>query len=298
MLGTAPLVSGQEGGPAAGRRDPRAASNGAPAASQVDAAPPLLLAKVLSSTPLPAGFDPANYLVSEKLDGVRAYWDGRVLRFRSGQPIRAPAWFVGRLPAVPLDGELWLGRRRFDELSGIVRKDPAIDREWRGVSFHVFELPGAPGSFEERYARIRALVQRVGWVQLRAVEQARVADRGSLRRRLDEVVRAGGEGLMLHRADAPYVTGRSDALLKLKPLLDSEAVVVAHLPGRGRHQGVLGALVVRSPEGTRFRIGTGFSDAQRRDPPPVGASVTYAYRGLTPAGVPRFASFVRVRELP
>lgn len=101
---------------------------------------------------------------------------------------------------------------------------------------------------------------------------------------------------MLHRADAAWQTGRSDVLLKMKPQHDTEAVVVAHVPGKGKYEGMLGALVVETPEGRRFRLGTGFSDAQRKAPPPVGSTVTYRYRDVTANGVPRFASFLRVRE--
>lgn len=254
--------------------------------------PALLLAREL-----PPGTDPTRYLVSEKYDGVRAYWDGRQLRFRSGRLVQAPAWFVSRLPAQALDGELWLGRGRFEALSAIVRKEVPLDDEWRQLRYMVFELPGAPGSFEQRAARIRQVVAEAGWLQLVAVEQFRVNSRAALQHKLTEVVRAGGEGLMLHLADAPYETGRSDTLLKLKPLHDTEAVVVAHLPGKGKHAGRLGALRVRSPQGLEFEIGTGFSDAVRANPPPVGTTVTYTYRGLTGKGVPRFASFLRVREV-
>lgn len=253
--------------------------------------PALLLAKVLGPET-----DPADYLVSEKFDGVRALWDGRRLRFRSGRDVGAPAWFLARLPPQPLDGELWLGRGRFEELSGFVRRSVPDDAEWRQIQFMVFEAPDAPGPFADRARQIQEMVAAARWPQLVAVAQFRVADRAALQRRLDEVVRGGGEGLMLHRADAPYATGRSDALLKLKPLLDAEAVVRAHLPGRGKHEGRLGALRVVSPDGRQFVIGTGFSDAVRRDPPPVGATITYTYRGLTRNGLPRFASYLRVRE--
>lgn len=240
--------------------------------------------------------DPAPYWVSEKYDGVRAIWDGTVLRFRSGRPVPAPAWFTAGLPAEPLDGELWLGRRRFDELSGIVRKQIPIDAEWQRVRYLIFELPGAPGTFSDRIEAIRRIVAAADRPWLQAVEQFRLADRRALRERFDAVIAAGGEGLMLHRADAPYVTGRSDVLLKLKPWLDAEARVVGHVPGKGRYQGRLGALRVEAPDGRRFRIGTGFSDAARRQPPAVGTIVTYRYRQLTADGKPRHAAFVRVRE--
>lgn len=236
--------------------------------------------------------DPAPYLVSEKLDGVRACWDGRQLLLRSGRAVTAPAWFLERLPAEPVDGELWLGRRRFDEVSALVRKAAPPDAGWRGVQYQLFEAPQAAGPFEARYAALRRMAA-AGHPFLRAAEQFRVADNAALRRRLADVVHAGGEGLMLHRADAPYVTGRSDHLLKLKPLHDREAVVVGHVPGQGRYRGMLGALELETPEERRFRVGTGFSDAERREPPALGATVTYTYRELTPGGLPRFASFLR-----
>lgn len=254
------------------------------------AAPELLLANVYRS-----GIDPRAYLVSEKLDGVRAYWDGKALWTRGGNRVAGPAWFIAALPPQPLDGELWMGRGRFEATSAAVRRDVPDDAEWRRIRYMVFELPGAEGSFEERAQRIRAMAASAGVGWLAAVEQFRVADARALDRQLHEVIRAGGEGLMLHRADAPYVTGRGDVLLKLKLWQDAEAVVTGHLPGKGRYAGQLGALRVRAADGREFSLGTGFSDTQRRDPPPVGSTVTYRYRELTAKGQPRFASFWRVR---
>lgn len=239
--------------------------------------------------------DPSGWLVSEKYDGVRALWNGRQLRFRSGIAIAAPAWFTARLPAVPLDGELWMGRGQFEALSGAVRRQQPEDAAWRAVRYMVFDLPQAGGGFAARHAQLVALVHRHGWTALRAVEQHTMADSQALQRRLDEVVKAGGEGLVLRRVDAGYAPGRDASMLKLKPVRDAEATVIGHEPGRGRHAGRLGALRVRSDDGREFRLGTGFDDAQRSDPPPLGARVTYAYRGLTDDGLPRFASFVRLR---
>lgn len=240
--------------------------------------------------------DPAAYLVSEKLDGVRALWDGRQLRFRSGKAIAAPAWFLAGLPAQALDGELWLGRGQFDRLSGIVRRDIPDDADWRQVRYMIFELPEAPGSFAERTTAIGQLVAAAGVPWLQQIRQTPAVDRIDLQRRLAEVVAGGGEGLMLHRADAPYQTGRSDVLLKMKPWQDDEAVVVGHRPGRGRHAGQLGALRVRRPDGREFYLGSGLTDALRQNPPAPGTTVTYRYRGLTASGLPRFASFWRIRE--
>jgi DNA ligase-1 len=240
--------------------------------------------------------DPAGYLVSEKLDGVRAWWDGTRLHFRSGLPVLAPHWFTSKLPAAPLDGELWLGRGRFEDLAGTVRRAVALDSAWRQVKYVVFDLRGGADPFEQRSAALARLVSEAAFPQLQAAPQRRLADRAELRRWFDQVVREGGEGLMLHRADAPWRAGRSEALLKLKPLADAEAVVVGHVPGRGRHEGRLGALQVRTSDGVEFLLGTGLTDGQRDQPPAAGATVVYTYRGRTASGVPRFASFLRVRD--
>ena len=240
--------------------------------------------------------DVSQYWVSEKLDGVRAYWDGRQLRFRSGNAVPAPDWFVKALPGQALDGELWMGRGTFEELVGIVRKQPADDRAWQRVRYMIFELPDAPGDFSARAAAIKRLTTTVNVPWLRPVEQFRVADAAALKQKLSDVVRTGGEGLMLHRADAPNVTGRSPVLLKVTPWHDAEARVIEHLPGQGKYKGMLGALRVEMPDGKQFSLGTGFSDHERRNPPPVGSQVTYRYRELTGQGIPRFASYLRVRE--
>jgi DNA ligase-1 len=253
--------------------------------------PALLLAETYRG-----GVNVAEYLVSEKFDGVRGYWDGRQLWTRQGNPINAPAWFTAALPAQALDGELWMGRGRFEETSAAIRRAVADEAEWRQIRYQIFELPDAPGSFADRATQIRELVAQTHVPWLVAVEQFRLTDGKALTKRLHEIVKAGGEGLMLHRADAPYITGRSDALLKVKLWHDAEAVIIAHLPGKGRYAGMLGALRVRAPDGREFSLGTGFSDAQRHDPPAVGATVTYRYRELTARGMPRFASFWRVRE--
>jgi DNA ligase 1 len=261
-----------------------------PTITVLSEAPAVLLAEIYRNQ-----VDVSQYLVSEKLDGVRAIWDGQTLRFRSGKTINAPLWFLDGLPKRALDGELWLGRGSFERLSGIVRRDVPDDADWRQVRYMIFELPGAPGTFAERAERIHETVRQADVSWLREIEQFPVVDRDSLQKRMKEVVRAGGEGLMLHRAGAPYETGRSDTLLKMKPWEDAEATVIGHQPGKGKNEGVLGALRVRTEDGREFSVGTGFTDQQRRDPPPVGATVTYRYHDLTRTGLPRFASFLRVR---
>ncbi|MBC7756176.1 MAG: DNA ligase [Bdellovibrio sp.] len=260
-----------------------------------EAAPQFLLAQQYKS-----GVDVTQYLISEKYDGVRAMWDGKQLYSRQGNLINAPAWFTKDLPKTPLDGELWLGRGQFDALSGAVRKDVPIDAEWQGITYNIFELPDATGTFEARAKRMVAIVNQAHIdnkaPQLKVVTQFRLKDDAALQARLKQVVKSGGEGLMLHLASAEYTTGRSAVLVKLKPLYDGEATVIAHTAGKGKYQGKLGALVVKTPEGITFKLGTGLSDAERENPPKIGSLVTYTYKDFTKNGKPKFARFLRVRD--
>ena len=254
-------------------------------------APALLLAQEYRP-----GLPLQDYWVSEKYDGVRGFWDGRTLRTRGGETVQAPAWFTAGWPEVPMDGELWAGRGRFSHAQSTTRQQQPGDVAWRQMRFMVFDLPGDKGTFDQRLPALSALVESLGQPWVQAVPQRRVANDAALQALLHRTVRAGGEGLMLHRGASLYRAGRSDDLIKLKTHEDTEARVVAHLPGKGRHAGRLGALLVEMPSGQRFRLGAGFSDADRESPPPVGSWVTYRFRGTHDGGLPRFASFVRKRE--
>ena len=254
-------------------------------------APALLLANVYRP-----GMRLADYWVSEKYDGVRGYWDGHTLRTRGGETVAVPAWFTAGWPDTPMDGELWAGRGRFSHAQSTVRQQQPDDAAWREMRFMVFDLPAHGGTFDQRLPALNQLVELLDQPWVQAVPQQRVASDAALQKLLLRTVRAGGEGLMLHRGASMYRAGRSDDLIKVKTHEDTEAKVVAHLPGQGRHAGRLGALVVEMPSGQRFRLGAGLTDAERDHPPPVGSWVTYRFRGTHDSGVPRFASFVRVRD--
>lgn len=194
-----------------------------------------------------------------------------------------------------------MGRGTFEELSGIVRQLNPDDTQWRKVRYMVFDLPLPDLTFDERLLRLNALLAVSDIPHLQPVEQYKVKGQDALMRELETVVAQGGEGLMLHRGAALYRAGRSGDLLKLKTYEDAEAVVVAHLPGKGKYQGMMGSLLVEirdadTQQARRFKIGTGFSDAQRADPPAIGTIITYKYFGTTNTGLPRFASFLRVRD--
>jgi DNA ligase-1 len=255
---------------------------------------PLMLANVYRT-----GLPLADYWISEKYDGVRAYWDGQQLLTRHGHRIPTPACFTHGWPAQPLDGELWAGHGRFTQASSAAAKDAAKDAAdgaaWRGLRYMVFDLPAHPGRFDERLPALTALLSGHASPHLHAVPHRRLADEAALQALLRETVRAGGEGLMLHRGASRYRGERSDDLLKLKQHLDAEATVVAHVPGKGKYHGQVGALLVETPQRLRFKLGSGLRDADRVSPPAIGSQVTYRYLGLHPDGAPRFASFLRAR---
>ncbi len=243
--------------------------------------------------------DLAHYWVSEKYDGVRALWDGRRLLTRQGLPIRAPAWFTAGWPDTPMDGELWAGRGRFADAQSAAAQGVPAEVQWRALRYMVFDLPAHPGAFDERLSALNLHIAalRQPWVQ--AVPQWRVASHAELMAQLARHEKAGAEGLMLRRGDAPHRSGRSDDLLKVKSFEDAEGVVVAHLPGQGKYAGLTGALLVELPDGQRLRLGSGLTDALRRAPPPLGSTVTYRYNGRhADSGLPRFARFWRVRTDP
>jgi len=281
--------------PAAAASSPNAARPSGGAAVKKDTAPPILLAHKWE-----VDHDPTGWWMSEKLDGVRAYWDGETFVSRLGNSFVAPEWFTADLPADTLDGELWVARKKFSRSISIVRSGAGSD-EWREVRFVVFDAPNAKGSFEERSAHAQKVLARAGTPHASWHEQVICTGIDHLRGELARVEALGGEGLMLRQPGSPYVVGRSTTLLKVKTFHDTEARVVGHAPGTGKHKGRLGALVVELPSGTRFNVGTGFSDREREAPPALGAVITFRYQELSDDGVPRFPSYVGERidvELP
>lgn len=261
-----------------------------PDADGDSSAPALLLAHTWQND-----VDLTDWWMSEKLDGVRAYWDGKQFISRLGNIYHAPDFFVADLPNVALDGELWLGRKSFQRCVSIVRRQDKSDL-WKSVRYLVFDLPAAGGTFEQRLDELRERLA-AGRPEFASMhEHWRCRGLDHLREELARIESLGGEGLMLREPGSRYEAGRSPSLLKVKTFHDAEARVVEHLPGSGRHKGRLGALGVVLPDGTSFSVGTGFSDAQRDNPPPIGSLVTFRYQELSDRGVPRFPSFVRVSQ--
>ncbi len=251
--------------------------------------PPLLLAHVWEND-----IDLAGWWMSEKLDGVRAYWDGKRFISRLGNEFHAPDWFIAGLPTTPLDGELWVERKAFQKTVSIVRRQDKSDH-WKQIRYVVFDAPAMTDPFEER---MKFLADTLASIKSQFVvphEQQRCKNLDHLRAELERIEALGGEGLMLRQPGSNYQSGRSTTLLKVKNFHDAEGVVIDHVAGKGRHKGRLGALVVQMPDGTEFSVGTGFSDKQREMPPPIGSTITYRFQELSTGGVPRFPSFVRYR---
>jgi DNA ligase-1 len=252
-------------------------------------APPILLAETWDNS-----LDLSGWWISEKLDGVRAYWDGKQFLSRQGNLYHAPDWFVEGLPDFPLDGELWIDRKAFQRTVGIVRRQDKSDH-WKQVSYLVFDAPATSGTFEDRVAFLNDAHGTWNNARVRLLEQQQCRNVDHLRDELKRVESLGGEGLMLRQPGSKYVAGRSSTLLKIKSFLDAEAVVIGHEAGKGRHQGRLGALSVRLPDGKVFSVGTGFSDRERAAPPAIGTTITFRYQELSDYGIPRFPSFVGIR---
>jgi len=250
--------------------------------------PPLLLAQTWDNAT-----DLTDWWMSEKLDGVRAFWDGKQFLSRQGNRFHAPDWFVAGLPAEPLDGELWIGRKQFQRTVSIVRRQDESEL-WKEIRFLVFDAPGCDGGFEARLEFLSETFRTKQQPYARLHEHRRCPGLSQLREELARVEALGGEGLMLRQPGSAYEIGRSFTLLKVKTFRDAEAVVLGHQPGKGKFKGLLGALTVQLPDGTEFSVGTGFSDAQRAAPPPAGSVITFRYQELSDGGVPRFPSFVRV----
>ncbi len=259
-------------------------------AATVASAPPLLLAESWNSDT-----DPIGWWLSEKLDGVRAYWDGHQFLSRNGNVYHAPPWFTQGLPETSLDGELWVGRKQFQRTVSIVRRSDACE-SWRDVRYLIFDAPTLAQPFEQRLEAVTALLITHQPPFALALAQSVCRSAEHLTQELNRIEAFGGEGLMLRQPASLYESRRSSTLLKVKRFQDCEAVVMGHEPGKGRHKGRLGALLLQLPSGIRFACGTGLSDAQRELPPALGETVTVKFQELTNGGVPRFPVFAGVRS--
>ena len=239
--------------------------------------------------------DVSGWLMSEKLDGVRGYWDGKQLLSKNGNLFYPPAAFIRDFPPFPVEGELWGGRGTFAQTVSIVKKQQPHDG-WLQLKFAIFDVPKAPDGFTARLAKAKAWFAANPSAYAFVIPQRPVLDHAHLQQELSRVEKIGGEGLIVRLPDGSYAGGRRPEILKVKNYQDAEATVVAHLPGKGRNVGKLGSLLVILADGTQFKLGSGFTAAERRSPPQVGAVVTFKYYGKYKSGIPKFPSFMRIRQ--
>ena len=158
---------------------------------------PPMLAKNWDKTMRPDG-----WWMSEKLDGVRAIWDGEHFRSRGGNIFHAPAWFKAGLPALPLDGELFVGRGKFNDAVSIVR---SMTADWSPVKYLVFDVQ-ADGPTEDRQRTLLSL-QLPGHVLI--VEQVLCQSSNALLNFERSILNGKGEGVMLRAPRSPYEFKRS-----------------------------------------------------------------------------------------
>lgn len=235
-----------------------------------------------------------NWFVSEKLDGIRAIWNGSNLRSRNGNIFHPPKYFIETFPKdLFLDGELFLERGKFSETVSIVKKQYSHDG-WDKIKFLVFDAPGLKAQFKDRLCIIEASLGEANKKYIELHHHEVLKDKEELDKRLREVISKKGEGLIVRDPDSFYENRRSKSMLKVKEFHDAEATVLAHLKGTGRLCNTIGSLLVVNDDGVEFKIGSGFTDKERRNMPKIGSRVTYRYFELSKDKVPRFPTFLRV----
>ncbi len=253
--------------------------------------PDILLLKTYNES-----HDVTGWLMSEKLDGMRAIWDGHILKSRQGNPISAPTWFLEALPPFEIDGELWTKRNDFENIISIVRQQTP-DARWQDITYNIFEVPNQLGGLLARLAILENYLAEHPRTLLKVIPQTPVISSRQLKADLEKMTALGGEGLVVRKAETAYYQGRSNNDLKIKPYQDAECTVIAYKAGKGKYTGQTGALQCQLPSGLTFYIGSGLSDQQRESPPNIGNVITFKYYGFTKNDIPRFPVFMRVRPI-
>lgn len=237
----------------------------------------------------------SGWLMSEKLDGIRAYWDGKNLLTRQGKIFHPPASFIKNFPSFELDGELWSKRGDFENIQSIVL-DENPSAKWSQIKYNIFEVPHVKGNFLARLQKAQDYISENNLTQVQIIEQKTCHTKKELNSFLKSVLAQGGEGVVIKDGSKEYFEGRSDSVLKVKLAQDMEGKVIGYKKGTGKFKGMMGSLHVELENGIKFYIGSGFSDEQRKNPPPIGSMVTFKYFGFTKYKKPKFASFMRVRK--
>ena len=243
-----------------------------------------------------ADINVTNWLVSEKLDGVRGYWNGKELVSRSGKAFAVPSWFTKGFPPFEIDGELWTKRGDFEHIISIVNRQTPHEG-WREIGYYIFEVPHQKGGLMERLGVLKRWLEKNpnGFIQIIPQKLCRGSEH--LKEMLDGVEKKGAEGLVVRDPDASYLGKRSSRSLKVKSFRDDECVVIGYTNGAGKFTGLVGALLCRWQDKV-LKIGSGLSQEERENPPHIGSKITFKYNGFTRKGNPKFPVFLRIRRLP
>ena len=272
-------------------------AEGVPLAKKVK--PDLVLLKEFNQTT-----DVKGWLMSEKLDGVRAYWNGKQLMSRNGHLFVVPRWFIKSFPPFELDGELWIGRQSFEKVVSIVRRKQPHDG-WKEITFQVFDVPNQNGGLMARLRVLDRYLENNPTTYIKVLDQVPIVEQQDVRKRLDYVHAKGGEGLVLRDPNVDYYSGRTAQSVKVKLKQDAECIVTGYTAGKGKYLDMVGALKCRIAKRAyskqklddfEIKIGSGLTDVMRREPPKIGSVVTFQYMGLTAKGLPKFPVYLRDRE--
>ena len=250
---------------------------------------------------------PNGWFLSEKYDGYRAIWDGSQFRSRNGLVFEAPAYFKEWMPKDhALDGELFMGREKFEKC-GIFRRKNADCDEWKraNVTYQIFDSPTMNHlGFEDRTKSIKKLInelckKRSGKCPLKMTKQIKVKNEDEVYKHFNALVSKGAEGVMLRAPGSPYVPSRSSYLLKVKQLFDAECKIIGYKSGTGKYKDLLGAFECQLVKNSaiKFTI-SGMNDTIRQNyktSHPKGTVVTFTYMGLSERGVPRHPNYLRKR---
>lgn len=244
-----------------------------------------------------------GYLMSEKLDGIRGIWEAGKFKTRQDNPIHTPSYFTYNFPSFKLDGELWIARAKFDEVSTLIRSGSLDSSLWKSVTYNVFDVPNAceefkltPCTLSNRLKVLERYLQQNPNPYIKIIKQIPIKDQEHLKEFYKDIVFNKGEGVVIRKDLAPYEKGRSKNALKLKPYEDAECKVIAYTEGKGKFQGKTGALLCQMPDDRVIKIGSGLKDKDRENPPKIGSIVTYKFNGLTKNSLPRFPVFLHIRD--
>jgi len=232
-----------------------------------------------------------GWVMSEKLDGIRAYWDGKQLYFRSGKIINAPKWFTKDYPPFEIDGELWTKKADFENISSIVRDKIPNDKAWHTITHNIFEVPNANGNLYKRLAKIKSYENNI----IKIIPQIKIKNKQHLKEYLKYIESLGGEGIVVRDPNTPYINKRTNKALKVKTFKDAECEVVGYTKGKGKFNGMIGAIICKLQNGTIFKIGSGLSKQNRLNPPKIEDIITFKYKEFTKYGKPKFPIFLRIR---